>query len=519
MMKITLSHLMLGFIVVAAMALRCFHAFTEPIWLDELHTSWVIDGSLNEVLDRSILGNQMPLYFWICWLVNASLPDSLFPPRIVSLACGLGLMFTCEVWVWAWSQDRVATTLASITTAIHPNFIFYSSEGRPYAMLQFLGLLQLYFFARWLSRISATQKVPHWPTAVGLIFLTIALLYTHVTCVWLLLAEVIYVIYHFIRERKVSILVQSLILASITSIACIPILRTVSTAYSRKENWNSLSSLAQVFGDLLPDWIGFLLIPITLVGLYQFLGIGNGSRPSETIANTTDPVGLSISHYAWQTLILCLAVPILSLCILVAIGVPIGLSRYLQVTWVAAPIFAAIMIGKIKLRKFQIPVAFLIVLTFVAMSPFYRQLVSESRLPAFRTERWQPIVLEINRTSAYKDKPVFLFANVIEDSASLEIENSAFVEYLTFPLRGIYRVKFNPVIPRPTMARQHFAINDVKDAIESDGCWFVVRGNKMLVEEIVTQFGKIAFDEFGRDSDFKVFSGKDSQVFLLRVHF
>ncbi len=37
----------------------------EPLWIDELHTLWAIQGDWQEVVSRSAAGNQSPLYFYV----------------------------------------------------------------------------------------------------------------------------------------------------------------------------------------------------------------------------------------------------------------------------------------------------------------------------------------------------------------------------------------------------------------------------------------------------------------------
>ena len=42
-------------IMLLAAALRARHA-SEPLWVDELHTAWVVEGSLSEVAARAAAG-------------------------------------------------------------------------------------------------------------------------------------------------------------------------------------------------------------------------------------------------------------------------------------------------------------------------------------------------------------------------------------------------------------------------------------------------------------------------------
>jgi hypothetical protein len=37
----------------------------ESLWIDELHTAWVVDGEWSEVQNRAAIGNQSPLFFYV----------------------------------------------------------------------------------------------------------------------------------------------------------------------------------------------------------------------------------------------------------------------------------------------------------------------------------------------------------------------------------------------------------------------------------------------------------------------
>ena len=63
--KVTLG--LLAIILLAAI-LRARH-MSEPLWVDEMHTAWVVEDSLADVADRAAVGNQGPLYFYVQWFV------------------------------------------------------------------------------------------------------------------------------------------------------------------------------------------------------------------------------------------------------------------------------------------------------------------------------------------------------------------------------------------------------------------------------------------------------------------
>src|SRR5262245_35983851 len=82
--------LCLALILGLAAFLRLWQA-GESLWIDELHTSWVVSGRFSEVMPRAAMGNQSPLYFWWMWLLVQLTGQSEWTLRLPSLVAGLVL--------------------------------------------------------------------------------------------------------------------------------------------------------------------------------------------------------------------------------------------------------------------------------------------------------------------------------------------------------------------------------------------------------------------------------------------
>ena len=58
-------------VIALVFAVGCWIRFKiatgELLWLDELHTGWSVDGSFQQMLNRSAQGNQAPLFFILEW--------------------------------------------------------------------------------------------------------------------------------------------------------------------------------------------------------------------------------------------------------------------------------------------------------------------------------------------------------------------------------------------------------------------------------------------------------------------
>ena len=72
----------------------------ELLWLDELHTGWVVGGSFEQALTRSAQGNQAPLFFGLVWSAIQWLGTSELSLRLVSLLAALLAMVMAARFVW-----------------------------------------------------------------------------------------------------------------------------------------------------------------------------------------------------------------------------------------------------------------------------------------------------------------------------------------------------------------------------------------------------------------------------------
>ncbi|MEC7978130.1 MAG: hypothetical protein VX189_04285, partial [Planctomycetota bacterium] len=115
----------------------------EPLWVDELHTSWCAVGDWFQVWDRSAVGNQPPLYFLAQNFVVDVTGDAGRGLRWLSLISGLGLILGCGWMVARWTQSPAAVFLTAGFVAFDSNVVFYSVEARPYGILMFVSILHL----------------------------------------------------------------------------------------------------------------------------------------------------------------------------------------------------------------------------------------------------------------------------------------------------------------------------------------------------------------------------------------
>ena len=66
----------------------------ESLWLDELHSAWIISDGIGSVYQRSIIGHQSPCYYYVLWTWQELFGDSELLLRLNSVllvagACGV----------------------------------------------------------------------------------------------------------------------------------------------------------------------------------------------------------------------------------------------------------------------------------------------------------------------------------------------------------------------------------------------------------------------------------------------
>gem|GEM_PF-5768870 len=124
----------------------------DPLWLDELHSWWVIRDGFNDVLPRAAAGNQSPGYFCLAWILKQLVYLPKYSLRMISAACGGILLVVTGQFIWNRTRSAAALLTGVACVTFSASQMFYSTEGRPYELLcltgtihaiQFVSLLEL----------------------------------------------------------------------------------------------------------------------------------------------------------------------------------------------------------------------------------------------------------------------------------------------------------------------------------------------------------------------------------------
>ena len=247
----TIAWLLIGLGVMSGVALRIVAA-SEPLWLDELHTAWVIKDDFQCVAARSRIGNQSPLYFQIQWFTANLFGPGHWSLRSLSLVAGFGVIGISGAMVWVSTRSIASVAAVVWLIALEPNLIFYASEARPYALVQLAGLIQLVCFVWYLNREfgSGTQgknSPSPYVALSGLVITSAFLIHLHYTAAFQLIAQATVIVGYLAfakpQQTRRGVLTRLAAGTILGTVLLIPVFQNVVEVWNRKGNWASVSSV------------------------------------------------------------------------------------------------------------------------------------------------------------------------------------------------------------------------------------------------------------------------------------
>jgi mannosyltransferase len=177
--------LALAAIMLLALALRLYDLTGESLWLDEGGSLRIAALPLTEIPAGSAASWHPPLYFFILHYWMALFGNSEWAVRLPAALFGLGAVPLIYL-LGRRLYDRPTGLVAALLLALSVVNVQYSQEVRGYSLAVVLTLLSFYFLLR-LGEGRPSLKV-------GYVVSTLGLLYTHNSGLFVLLAQVAYVL-------------------------------------------------------------------------------------------------------------------------------------------------------------------------------------------------------------------------------------------------------------------------------------------------------------------------------------
>lgn len=471
-----------------ALLLR-WQASRQSLWLDELHTAWVVADDFQAVDVRARQGNSTPLYFGLVWLISKIAGPSAMSLRGLSIGFGTILVPLAYYLLRFWTGSVGAACLTASLIALDSDFIFFASEARPYAMVQFLALTHVAIFWQML-------QTPR-PVIVAMIWGCIAaiLLWTHVTSAWLLCAEFVLLVVtptgrQIWRHRWFWF-------GCLIPVAALGLLGPrLAEVLARRENWQLFVPRPTWSGawDMFPI-TSYVIVPCLCFAVcwladVAFFAVGLGSkaeRPGEDItANLRHQRLFLVWACCW------FVVPMAGAAILAEWDwARVFLRRYLMVVSLALPVSCGVIASLMSKRWLQWAIV-LCVLSWGHGATF-SQFVQSGYWPLpDRHQDWASAAKCVASRKA-PPWPLLLDAGLIETRWLAERSPEqwdVWRNYLLFPLRSIYDTGVPPAWQIPIVAQRDQPIMD-DDLIHLDGAaglWLLTAGNDpLLVNRVLRQ--------------------------------
>lgn len=498
----------MAILIVAGAWVRCGQ-LNESLWLDELHTSWVVSGDFSQVSQRAAIGNQSSLYFWLVWFLQSWMGHSESVLRLVSLISGI-LLIPISYWLArVWSGSTTGGIVAAALLAMDPNMIYFSGEARPYSLIGLAGFLQVHVYLKLIfAQLSSpngnapngsaiNENAPNGKAPdtthpketrlfaerthqVGFVVTSVFLFYLHYTTAILFLAEAIIGLAALLIGKRLQFQLMApwgLSFAAI-GLSMVPAISNLNRINGRRENWLSIVEpwpIPDSFLRILCGYVAPVMVLVFIWGLAVWIQstapVKNRKSPTACLVGLGTVVvvigGVWLSSYAQVYALLLPRYVVFSLPIgALVVGSAIGLFRQ---TWLQIPLgIVLICIGGYCNYHFN---------QWVHVS------VNSGTMLPLRVEQWRAAVGEMQKFEDEKSttkQPVFLAPGLIEDGMLLSRNEASadLVEYCQFPLRAIYQLsersfEVTPLAtgkPFPYEQKHLFAVR------ENGGAWVVARG-------------------------------------------
>ncbi|MCC9604888.1 glycosyltransferase family 39 protein [Blastopirellula sp. JC732] len=394
----------------------------ESLWLDELHTSWVISGDWEGLAKRARQGNNSPLYFWGMKLVVACFGDDEWTLRMPSVICGCAALCGIGVLVRRWSGSGLAGCVAALLVALDRDMIFYATEARPYAAAQ-LGCIGVFAVTMRLWRDFDWRDVWIW---TALAALTIHLHITAGLFVAACLPPLTLAAWgHGAWKRLALMLITLMVLLA-------PLSLQLQVIYARRPNWSIFihSGTPLQIIEILP------IIPFGLVPLAIALAANALLKDREA----------SERRSAWTAIYIWAIVATLTPIGIAWIGTyleftPLFLRRYLIGSQALLFVWAGLNIGRIDRLWVR-------AIGAVAMSASIFFFHLPDHWTHQRRQDWRGAVAMLDKMELPANTTLMISSRLIE-AKDLTANDDGLADYCRLPVTAIYRPEreFRQVIP------------------------------------------------------------------------
>lgn len=347
--------------------------FNQSLWLDEASEALALMGKASSLFTYILADYQPPLYHAIAYVFTHLLGYNEIILRLPSLFSGI-LTIYFIIKIADLIGNKRASMISGVLAATNPLLIYYSGEGRTYAMTTFFVTASFFYFLQILKERNRKHSILY-------TLYTALFLWTSYLSWFLLLTEGIYVVW---KKRYDLLLLQAV--AALTLLAWIP--SFITSLRIGRYTLGLSSAWGMVVGGL--TWKS---LPLT----WAKFGIGRISFDNKIIY--TAIVGsLAVLHFFvlkrvdWKKyqILLWWIVPPLFLGLLISSLLPV--FSYFRVLFILPAYLIVLSLGLAVIKKNHVLIA-LIILNFVFIFISWFS-------PRFRHEDWRSLAHDLLQDSS-----------------------------------------------------------------------------------------------------------------------
>ena len=451
--------------------LRCA-ALLQSLWIDELHTAWVVSGSWSDISTRATLGNNGPLYFGLVYLTTQLTGLHEWGLRSISICAGMGLIGATYWMMRQWKVGFHAALLATALVAMDSNAVYFSCEARPYALVQLFSLLHLYLFWHLVEKSPATGAWIAWIVTAATMF------HLHCTSGLVFVAEAAAYGYFFVFRRSTLQLHPILFCLGLAAIglSTMPAIGLLHQVAAHRHNWEMF----------VPKQDATALLTIYPLYLYVGLAFGVGALARLMQRDLSDDV--EESPWAESTLVVCVAwlvIPLLAAWLLTQTDLArLFFRRYLIASSVALALLSALLVtllAKGHRVSWKASLA-MVVLGLATISPA-RHIHRGWNALAHSAENWRGAVAMLNRKA--DNEPLLFYSGLIEADQWYDSADQLHQQYCEFPLRGIYPLTRSlTLIQLPKTQPIRLTAAQMREIVDQGAVWLLIRGRAETVSVV-----------------------------------
>ena len=479
--------LLVGLATAFAALLRFSHG-GHSLWVDELHTGWVVLGPWHALVQRAALGNHGPVYFAAVKLMVAWLGTDETGLRALSMFCGTLLVPATYAVARLWGVDAPVALAAAVAVALDPQVQWFAQEARPYALLQLgtLGHLALCWWAagrEWSPLRGATWAI-----------VAAVLLAVHLAFVQVLAAQALALLLWYGRlgssEKKARTLCRLWAAWAAVVLMSLPLWPLAATVVRHRWIWQGV----------FPPW-GQVLMQILQGAVPWGAGLAGGVLvawvfrrwPGAAVRRT----GPGQARSAGSSLPLLLA----TACVVLGPGAALAgavsgtveafFPRYLTPAHAALGVCWALWTNRLGVplarHAAALGLGVLALLGWPTARWWYQGQLGRWHF----SENWAGAVSRL-RNEALPGELVWLAPALVEEKLYSHAATPCLREYLCYPLRSLYWP--GPVRVEPVVLADKKAVGGKlwSEVSRAQRCWLLVRGGTWRRDQVLSTVAQAA---------------------------